>query len=183
VFVGREAELTKLENAMSAGEGVRVAVVAVQGMAGVGKSFLVEQFCAKQRERFSAIHRWVLDPAQPATVEQGLWELARQAGFDVGRIPPRELALALNERELLVHVDNVDGPAAAEVVADLLRDLPKRPAIVTGRYLALGTTPGGRWQRVEVECLDLETSVADRAGAQSRHHRCGVRDLEEAIPR
>ncbi|MBK7538844.1 MAG: metallophosphoesterase [Myxococcales bacterium] len=160
VFVGRGAELRKLDEAMRAGAGARVAVVAVQGMAGVGKSFLVEQFCAKNRVRFGTICRWVLDPANPPTAAHGLLEIARQAGFDVDRIPPKELATVLNEREILVHIDNVDGREAATLVGELLGSLPQRPAIVTGRYMALGTTPGSGWQRVEVESLDADTSVA-----------------------
>ena len=92
VFVGRDAELKKLDEATRTGAGVRVAVVAVQGMAGVGKSFLVEQFCAKNRVRFGTICRWVLDPANPPTAAHGLLELARQTGLDVDRIPPKAVS-------------------------------------------------------------------------------------------
>jgi hypothetical protein len=149
-----------LARAMKTGAGARVAVVAVQGMAGVGKSFLVEQFCAKNQERLGTICRWVLDPEKPPTAAHGLLELAQQAGLDVDGIPVPQLAPLLNERPITLHIDNVDSAAAAAPVVELLRDLPSRPAIVTGRYTALGTASTSEWRRVEVECLDVRTSVA-----------------------
>jgi hypothetical protein len=60
VFVGRRDELAAIEQAVMAAPGARVAVVAVQGMAGVGKSFLVEAFCAQHAGRFGAMCRWVI---------------------------------------------------------------------------------------------------------------------------
>ncbi len=43
---------------------------------------------------------------------------------------------------------------------ELLDRLPGLPAIVTGRYTTLGSTPSTGWTRVEVECLDADASVA-----------------------
>lgn len=159
-LVGREDELTAIERAISAAPGARVAVVAVQGMAGVGKSFLVEQFCAQHGARFGVMCRWVLDPRKLERADLGLLELAQQAGLDPDRTPAAMIPTLLAERRALVHVDNVDNAEAAAVVVEFLEPLAGIPAIVTGRFTALGTTPGARWQRVEVECLDLERSIA-----------------------
>ena len=160
VFVGRRDELAAIERAITAVPGARVAVVAVQGMAGVGKSFLVEEFCAQHAGRFGAMCRWVLDPTKPMRAEIGLLEIAQQAGIDRDHTPAAEIPALLAERRVLVHVDNVDGVEAAAVVVELLDQLRALPAIVTGRYTALGTTPGAKWARVEVECLDGDAAVA-----------------------
>ena len=158
-FVGRHNELAAIERALAT-PGARVAVVAVQGMAGVGKSFLVEEFCAQHAAQFGPMCRWVLDPAKPASADAGLLEIAAQAGIDRDRTPPSEIPALLARQRALVHVDNVDGAEAAAVVVELLDRLPVLPAIVTGRYTTLGTTPGAGWTRVEVECLDADASVA-----------------------
>ena len=160
VFVGRGREIEAIERAIAAVPGARVAVVAVQGMAGVGKSFLVEQFCARHAARFGAMCRWVLDPTKLGRAEAGLVEIARQAGLDPDRTAPAEIPALLADRRVLLHIDNVDSAEAAAVVVELLARLPALPAIVTGRYTALGTTPGARWARVPVECLDDAASVA-----------------------
>lgn len=160
VFVGRGRELEAIERALAAAPGARVAVVAVQGMAGVGKSFLVEQFCARHAARFGALCRWVLDPTKPGRADTGLLEIARQAGVDPDRTLPAEIPALLAEKRILLHIDNVDSAEAAAVVVELLAQLPMLPAVVTGRYTALGSTPGAGWSRVPVECLDDAASIS-----------------------
>jgi tetratricopeptide (TPR) repeat protein/predicted MPP superfamily phosphohydrolase len=160
LIVGRDAELAEIDRAISAAPGARVAVVAVQGMAGVGKSFLVEQFCARHRGRFGAMCRWVLDPMRLERADAGLREIAHQAGLDPDRTPLAMIPGRLVALRALIHIDNVDSPEAAELTVELLDRLDGLPAIVTGRYRELGTTPGAGWERVVVECLDEQGSVA-----------------------
>jgi putative protein kinase ArgK-like GTPase of G3E family len=69
--VGRQEQLAAIEHALAA-PGARVAVVAVQGMPGVGKSFLVEEFCAQHAAQFGPMCRWVLDPVKPASAAERL---------------------------------------------------------------------------------------------------------------
>jgi tetratricopeptide (TPR) repeat protein/predicted phosphodiesterase len=158
-FVGRGAELSALDAALAVGSGARVAVVALQGMPGVGKTYLVEQWCARHRDRFGPLCHWVLDPQRPVDATRGLLELAGQAGLDPDHAPLAEVPELLAARRALVHIDNVDDDITAKAVAELLARLPKVPAIVTGRYTALGTTKGSGWRRIAVECFDVERSV------------------------
>jgi hypothetical protein len=123
VFVGRADELAAIERAISAAPGARVAVVAVQGMAGVGKSFLVEEFCAQHGARFGVLCRWVLDPMKLERADTGLLEIAQQAGLDRDRTPVAMIPALLAERRAFVHVDNVDNREAAAVVVELLERL------------------------------------------------------------
>ena len=157
-FIGRGDEVAALDAALAA-DGARVAVVAVQGMPGVGKTYLVEEWCARNRGRFGPLCRWVLDPPRPAVASSGLLELAAQAGIDCDRTPVEALPGLLADRRALIHIDNVDSDGAADVVVELLGRVPKVPAIVTGRLSTLGTAPNSGWRRVEVECLDVERSV------------------------
>ncbi|MBP8806152.1 MAG: metallophosphoesterase [Kofleriaceae bacterium] len=159
-FFGREAELRAIDAGFAAGIGPRVAVVAVQGMPGVGKTFLVEQWCARNGGRFGKVCRWVLDPLRPAEPTVGLLTLAAQAGIDTDRTPVSEIPMRLETMRVLVYVDNVDGEDAARAVAALLRELPRNPAIVTGRYTALGASEGAGWHRVEVACFSPADAVA-----------------------
>jgi hypothetical protein len=57
VFAGRQAELAQLEQVLlRANGGARtVAVCSVQGMAGVGKSYLVDRFYALHQRIFPAV--------------------------------------------------------------------------------------------------------------------------------
>jgi tetratricopeptide (TPR) repeat protein len=129
-------------------------------MPGVGKTYLVEEWCATRRARFGALCRWVMDPMSPTDVPTALRDLASQAGFDPDRTRPDEIPEFLAARRALVHVDNVDGSEAAGVVARLLSLIPRVPAIVTGRHTGLATSATSRWQRIEVECFDADRSVA-----------------------
>jgi tetratricopeptide (TPR) repeat protein/3',5'-cyclic AMP phosphodiesterase CpdA len=178
VFVGRDDELAAIERAISAAPDARVAVVAVQGMAGVGKSFLVEEFCARHAERFGALCRWVLDPRKLDSAEAGLLEIAQQAGLDRDRTPVDSVPSLLADRRALVHIDNVDSAEAAQVVVELLDRLAGLPAIVTGRYTALGATPAARWVRIELECLDHAPAI-EVLRAELGDHAPGDADLRD----
>ena len=157
-FIGRGDEVAALDAALAA-EGARVAVVAVQGMPGVGKTYLVEEWCARNRSSLGPLCRWVMDPPRPAVASTGLVELAAQAGIDCDRTPVDEIPALLAARRALIHIDNVDSDGAAGALVELLALLPQVPAIVTGRLSSLGSAPDSGWKRVEVECLDMERSV------------------------
>ncbi|MER2530305.1 MAG: metallophosphoesterase, partial [Candidatus Competibacter sp.] len=73
VFAGRQTELVRLEQVLlRANGGVRtVAVCSVQGMAGVGKSYLVDRFYALHKAAFPGGYlRLALDPRQPWEAEE-----------------------------------------------------------------------------------------------------------------
>ncbi|HEX6244698.1 MAG TPA: ATP-binding protein, partial [Polyangiales bacterium] len=138
VFIGRDAELARIGVALDRGGSGRVAIAAVQGMAGVGKTYLAQEFYARHAGRFGSYHHVVLDPERPGTVATWTTVLGERVGIDVARASEAAVAAALSAQRALVHVDNVDSSAAAELVAALARALVGVPMLVTGRYSELG---------------------------------------------
>jgi Domain of unknown function (DUF4062)/AAA ATPase domain len=75
LFVGRRAERNALADALFPASGTRRPVV-VSGMAGVGKSYLVDRFFWENAARFSGGYlRLALDPDKPASAEELLGTL------------------------------------------------------------------------------------------------------------
>jgi tetratricopeptide (TPR) repeat protein len=159
VFIGRESELAAMEAALEPGGTRRVAIVAVQGMAGIGKTYLAQEFYARYAERFGSYRQVVLDPADPGTVATWAAVLGEQAGLDASRVDAVTVVQALTAQRALVHIDNVDSAAAAGLVAALADWLNCVPMLVTGRYTELGTAAGTRWTRIELTPLDPGTAL------------------------
>ena len=83
-------------------------------MPGVGKSYLADRFAHENAGRFPGGYvRLVVDPQAPAAVQSSRQELADRLDLRAGEA---ELEEILRERLLqprtLVHVENVDSPAA-----------------------------------------------------------------------
>ena len=154
--MGREAELAELSRHLltTGEEPAAVAICALQGMPGVGKTYLAEQFAAENAEAFpGGLVRLVLDPTQPKALSetQILKDLA-----DRLRISPSPVRLAERLRDALLApralllIENVDSPEAARAVSPLARNLAGCALLVTGRYRELGRDPGSGWR-----CLDI----------------------------
>nr|HNI24655.1 metallophosphoesterase [Plasticicumulans sp.] len=115
VFAGRTEELRQLAAALLPASGAPrpVAVCAVQGMAGVGKSYLVDRFYDRHRAGFPGGYvRLVLDPL---TAEADLTgRLLAQLDLPGGGDPAVVLRAALQAGPALLHVENVDGEAMAD---------------------------------------------------------------------
>jgi NB-ARC domain len=160
VFVGRNEELDAIGRAFAAQPSRSAARVTVQGMPGVGKTFLVDEFCSRNPRQFDTMCRWVMDPTRSESADFGLLELAQQAGVDRDRTPLDSIPAALAAKNLLVHIDNVDSFEAGQAAVELLAKLSTLPAIITGRYTSLGTSPTSNWVVVKVECLSIDQSLA-----------------------
>jgi tetratricopeptide (TPR) repeat protein len=154
VFIGRDAELARIGTALGGGAAAWTSIVAVQGMAGAGKTYLAREFYARHPERFDSYQHVVLVPEHPGTVTTWIAVLGEQTGIDAERIGETAVAEALRAHRALVHVDNVDSAAAAELAAALARSLAGVPMLVTGRYAELGTAAGSSWVRIELAPLD-----------------------------
>jgi len=159
VFVGRDAELKRIAAALDGDGGGRVAIVAVQGMAGVGKTYLAHEFYTQYPERFGGYQHVVLAPGHPGTVTDWLRVLGERVGIDPKYADEAAVAQALRAQRVLVHVDNVDSAESAELVAALSRALGGVPLLVTGRYAELGTSAGSGWTRIELAPLDAEDAL------------------------
>ena len=164
-FVGRDAELRALQEALLPNEGEpRAAVVCnLQGMAGVGKTWLVEQLCAVHHDALPGRRLpLVLRRDEETSVEALLGRLAdelRLAGSpgDLRRSVPE----ALRAGGALVHLDNVDSRGLADVAAELVDALPGTPVVVGGRYAGFQET--GRWQCIPVMPFELAQGLEQLA--------------------
>ncbi len=161
VFVGRDAELQALEEALLRSPAASdVAICALYGMPGVGKTYLAEEFVRQHTDAFpGGVFRLVLPPDRPTSAEALLRDLLDQLrlpaeGSDlVGRLRAR-----LIEPRSLVQIENVDDSSAATAVAVLLATLPGASAIVTGRFHELGR--GAGWASIDISTFDQPTAIA-----------------------
>jgi tetratricopeptide (TPR) repeat protein/predicted phosphodiesterase len=166
VFVGREPELQQLERSLlGRGEVLPVAICAVQGMPGVGKSYLAERFAYLHQDHFpGGVFRLVLDPEERAasTAESLLSVLAERL-----RLPPASAGIVERVRDRLLqplsllHVENVDDELHAEGVARLIGWLHGCPVLVTGRYQDLGESYG--WSQIKVRPFSEATALVQLA--------------------
>jgi tetratricopeptide (TPR) repeat protein len=162
VFVGREQELEQLEKHLLAAGGVRsVAVCSLQGMAGVGKSYLANRFALLHQEHFPG-GVWQLVPeagGKAPMLQKLLGELA-----DRLKLAPGGDDLAARVRKRLLHpaslllIENVDSEPLAALVAGLVARLPGCAVLVTGRYQGLGAAAG--WGQVRLEALEEAPALA-----------------------
>ncbi len=149
VFAGRQAELARLEQVLlRANGGARaVAVCLVQGMGGVGKSYLVDRFYALHQADFPGGYlRLPLDPRQPVEAGALLGRLR-----DLLQLPAGApvLSARLQQPLTLVHIENADSRAAATAVAQVAWRLEGCPVAVSGRFQGLGES--ANWSQVSLQ--------------------------------
>ena len=135
-FVGRAEQLDLLRAVLLPGPGRPASVCSLQGMAGVGKSFLVERFFTEHRASFPGGHlKITLGDDDAPTAEGLLSDLAERLGVlqGLGRVEERVRGAVMATRAL-VHLDNLDSEEQAQAAAALVRRLPHMPLLLTGRY-------------------------------------------------
>ena len=160
VFVGRESELDTLARALlpTSGTARPVAICSLQGMPGVGKSYLADRFYHEHAAAFPGGYvRLTLDPRQPLTAE-GL----RQRLLDLLHLPAGgDLQSRLQHPLTLVHIENADAREAAAATAMFVNTLPGCPVVVSGRFQGLGASAG--WRQVALRPFDEPTALAQLA--------------------
>lgn len=117
-FVGREAELAALEDALARG----ARLLAVTGMGGVGKSRLVAELRARQAGRFrdGAVHVALREDADEAAAIAGI---ERAFGWRLGTGARRErLVAALRDHEALLVLDGLSDPTPLLPLLAAVRD-------------------------------------------------------------
>ncbi|MDI1434794.1 NB-ARC domain-containing protein [Polyangium sorediatum] len=165
IFVGRDDELRKLAETLlpASGDPKVAAVCAVQGMPGVGKSYLADKFAHDHVADFpGGTYRLALTPDEQKTgrdlADSWIRDLAERLRV-VGS--PNEQAArvrhALRASRALVHLENVDGKDAADAAVVFAHDLRGCALIVTGRYQGLGVTPG--WVAIPINTFDEKTAI------------------------
>lgn len=160
VFVGRQDELSQLKTHLSVNSGTPVAITALQGMAGVGKSWLADHFYASHKAQFPGSYfRLTLDAENPASAELLLAELAERCELSVPQQSlAKHLRIRLNAPRTLVHIENIDTPAAVKSATQLCTQLSGCPMVLSGRIENFGTTQ--RWKQVSLSPFQLEDGLA-----------------------
>lgn len=157
VFVGRERQLAMLTECLLPESGTERRPVAVMGMGGVGKSYLIDRFFWQNRDHFpGGYQQLVMDTENPLPGDALLEMLADRmklpATADSGAI-----ADALRAPLALVHVENVDTPAAAQAVGDLALCLADCALVVSARLGTLAT--GTDWGAITLGSFDEATAL------------------------
>ena len=147
-LVGRDQELRILSEALlSTTDSPRP--VAVTGMAGIGKTALVEWFAKQHAERFPGgyvrLSASEVQPDDRAFIAALVAHLALSPSEEDQGEPVRRRLLNLRT---LLHIEDVDTRPMALAVAALVRRLRGCAAVVTGRFEALGA--GSDWVAIRL---------------------------------
>lgn len=179
-FVGRDDELAQLcaallPDAQKAAPRPTVICCAIDGMPGVGKTRLAEQFITEHwlqayppppdTPSGECVLRLVLTSGEDQTSVRSADALLRDLADRLKLMGPiddirRDLPFALQRgpgsHPRLVLIENVDSDVQAQQVADLVQRLQGCPVLVTARVRQFG---GQHWKRVEVEPLLMEDAI------------------------
>ena len=151
VFVGRHDELAQLKTALLGNARSPIAITALHGMAGVGKSWLADHFFATHRQHFpGGYQRLTLDAENPTSADLLLTGLAETLQISTPRQALiRQVQARLQQPRVLVHIENIDSDAAATVAAQFCQNLPECAIVLSGRLDNFGTSQ--RWQQVSLK--------------------------------
>ena len=129
-LVGRETELRVLAEWLEPGHGLRAIVI--QGVGGVGKSYLVDCFSLAYRRRFRAYAVVRLQKGWSGSAADLATLVAVQVGLAaVGDDALRQLGAHLAAGRMLLHIENVDTSEGASAVGRLLTTLDAGVVAVT----------------------------------------------------
>ncbi len=166
-FTAREAELDQLSALATVADGRALAICAVGGMAGVGKTALAVQWAHRVAHRFSDGQLYVnlrgYDLDQPMAAADALAGFLRTLGVAGTDIPDgvedraRLYRSKLAGRRMLVLLDNARG---GEQVRPLLPGDPGCVTVVTSRDTLAGLVATDGAQRLELDVLPLVDAVA-----------------------
>ena len=160
-FIGREPELANIEQALfQPADPHPILVCSVNGLAGIGKSYLCDEFAHRHRERFPGGYlRFPLDPQSPRTSADLLAELADRLGL---KVPAAQHAAAIRAQlkasPALLHLENIDSDPVAREVAVFVRDLHGCSILISGRIESLGQSQG--WTTIPLSPFTRSQSLA-----------------------
>ena len=176
-FTGRDAELTRLDDLLTATAGeateagrrqpVPVGIFALSGTAGVGKTTLAIQWAHRIADRFPDGQLYVnlrgYDPEQPVSAADALAGFLRALGVAGQDIPlglderAGRYRTALSGRRVLVVLDNA---GSVEQVRPLLPGAAGCVAVVTSRDSLAGLVALDGAHRVDLDLLPAADAIA-----------------------
>lgn len=174
-FVGRAAQLRRLDELTGDSPGEGPVVCAITGTAGVGKTSLAVQWGHRNADRFPGGLLYVdlrgFDPAgEPAEPEDVIRDFLLALGVPPDRIPPGPQALAglyrsrLAGRRLLLVLDNARD---ADQVRPLFSSTAGAVVLITSRYELTSLVAGGAYP-IAVDLMsntEATTLLRHRLGA------------------
>jgi DNA-binding SARP family transcriptional activator/Flp pilus assembly protein TadD len=184
-FVGREAELSRLDRMLAEG-GESVLISAVAGTAGVGKTALAVRWAHRVKARFPDGQLYVdlrgYGPDRPSSPGDVLAGFLRALGMDATAIP-QELSeraarfrTLVDQKRLLVVLDNA---RSADQVRPLVPGTPRSFVVVTSRDSLAGLAARDGAQRIDLDRMTtdeaqrlLKELLGDQDGAQELIERC-----------
>jgi DNA-binding SARP family transcriptional activator/tetratricopeptide (TPR) repeat protein len=186
-FLGRDAELARLDQVLAAHHGATGPVVAITGPAGVGKTALAVHWAHRVRGSFPDgqlyvdLHGYHAE-RDPLGASEVLRRLLRSLGVPAAEVPgaPEERSALfrtmLADRRVLVVLDNARGSA------ELLPLLPgsRSGVLVTSRRRLDGLVAQADAHLVELAPLGLEAAVRVFARVAGEHR---VREEPDAVRR
>ena len=198
-FVGRQADLARLDALVTTagtGAGRSVAIAAIAGTAGVGKTTLAVMWAHRVRDHFPDGQLYVnlrgYDPGSPATPTEVLDGFLRAFDVPADKIPPgleQRSALfrsLVDDRRILVVLDNAN---SAEQVRPLLPGSPSSMVVVTSRAGLTGLAVSTGAVRIRLDLLHfddavtlLRTIVGDRRAAAEPHALADLARLCARLP-
>ncbi|EIJ42569.1 NB-ARC domain-containing protein [Beggiatoa alba B18LD] len=132
-FIGRKKELEQLQIALDNQQSVSITAV-LEGMAGVGKSYLVDHFAlnSPRQYRYEIL---ALNPLGEETPESLIGQLAERL-----QVLPDYAAVrhALKAQNVLLHIENIDTETIAKVAMQLVAQLQGCRLVLSGRFKDLG---------------------------------------------
>ena len=164
-FVGREDIISMIDQAFSAGQGPRIAVL--QGMGGQGKSQVALEYChRKKNSPYSAIF-WV-DATNEDTTIGSFQSISERIKSPTDHLPDSDARVAFVLRALtsrftswLLVFDNYDDPTAFPNIRDFFPENDLGAILVTGRHADAGALVIGRdIGFIELPGLDKEAALA-----------------------
>ncbi len=163
-FVGREDIISRIDQAFSAGQGPRIAVL--QGMGGQGKSQVALEYChRKKNSAYSAIF-WV-DATDENTTIGSFQSISERLKSPTDYLPDSDARVAFVLRALksrftswLLVFDNYDDPTAFPNIRDFFPENDLGAILVTGRHADAGALVIGRgFGFIELPGLDKEAAL------------------------
>jgi len=164
-FVGREDIISRIDQAFSAGQGPRIAVL--QGMGGQGKSQVALEYChRKKNSPYSAIF-WV-DATNENTTIGSFQSISERIKSPTDHIPDSDARVAFVLRALtlrftswLLVFDNYDDPTSFPNIRDFFPENDLGAILVTGRHAdACALVIGRDIGFIKLPGLDKEAALA-----------------------
>ena len=162
-FFGRTHELAQLAQALLPAAGPP-RPVALQGSAGVGKSFLVDHFAREHAGDFpGGYHVLALAPDSAPSIDTLGGRLATLIGQRGWGSPGAwdELVARLRAPAALVHVENVNSAGLVDAIVELAYRLTGCALVVSGRSRRFGRQPP--FQVLAIQPMDEPTALAQLA--------------------